>query len=235
MNRLAFLILLVPWPLMAAETSIDAPATIEPHKPIVVKAVTDAAVCLWRLEKPAEYISLDGGKVLHVWAPPGSHEIELTAISVDWDAKVISAQQQRATITVTGAQPPPIPPLPPPGPPTPPDPPQPPAPGQLTGPAYIVVLAEHDKLTTEQAGTLNKLRAWSDSNPAIARLYQLNPAAAGSDARIAAYLALVPASGQLPWCIITRARTDQAGAAVLWSGALPGAEEIIKRVQEVVK
>jgi hypothetical protein len=122
-------------------------------------------------------------------------------------------------------------------PPTPPDPPNPPQPpGQTSGPAYVIVLAEHDRLTTEQAGTLLKLRAYSDSNQATVRVYQLNPAAAGSDARIAAYLKLVPASGQLPWCIITRARTDQVGAAVLWSGALPAsADDVIRRVEEAVK
>ena len=115
-------------------------------------------------------------------------------------------------------------------PPLPPDPSQP-----TTGPAFAIVLAANQELSTAQAGELIKLRAWSEANPSLINHLVLSPDHASSDARVKAYLSLVPASGQLPWCIITRARTDQAGAAVLHSAAFTTAAEVIAKVQGVVK
>lgn len=124
----------------------------------------------------------------------------------------------------------------PPTPPTPPDPPNPPQPPVTTGPAYLIVLAVNQDLTVQQSITLTKLRAWADSNPTTVSHLVLSPGAASTDARVKAYLDLVPDSGQLPYCFITRARTDQAGAAVLWSGPLPAtAEDLIATVQGVTQ
>jgi len=114
--------------------------------------------------------------------------------------------------------------------PKPPDPTQPPA---TTGVTYLVVVRENAELTADQAAMLAKMRTWSDSQPEHLRQLEVSPDAGSEDDRLKTY---TERAGPLPWLVISRARVDGTGAAVLWSGELPGDVDAVKaKVEEVVK
>jgi hypothetical protein len=148
-----------------------------------------------------------------------------------------AADMATHTVTLSGGVTPPVvpPPITPPVvppvvPPT--DPTQPPA--ATTGVAYLVVIRSNQDLTVDQATVLLRLRQWSDSQPQKVSQLEISPDSGAEDGRLAAYLSQV--KGPLPWVVLSRARKDGKGAAVLWSGALPdSAEEVIAKVGEVVK
>lgn len=108
-----------------AWAQIEMPTTVAPHEPIVAKSVQEADIYLWRVPAPAKRIVLDNGRTLHIWAPPGTYQVELTtiAIKIDWDSRKQDVQyaEHSATLKVSGQQPDPKPdPKPNPDPPPPP-------------------------------------------------------------------------------------------------------------------
>lgn len=114
-----------------------------------------------------------------------------------------------------------------------PKPPDPTLPPVTTGVTYLVVIRENQDLTADQAAMLAKMRTWSDSQPEQLRQLEVSPDAGSDDDRIKTY---TDKAGPLPWLVISRARTDGTGAAVLWSGELPEMLDAVKaRVAEVVK
>lgn len=111
--------------------------------------------------------------------------------------------------------------------------PDPTLPPLTTGVTYLVVIRENQDLTADQAAMLAKMRTWTDSQPERFSQLEIRPAAGGEDDRLRTY---TERAGPLPWLVISRARTDGTGAAVLWSGELPGDLDAVKqRVAEVVK
>jgi hypothetical protein len=141
---LALFLLLPPWS-QAAE--VKGQAVYKPHEPIILKATdvtSKTAQFLWDITDPAQVKEV--GADLHVWAPPGSYTVRLTA--VDFEAKKV----ERATFKFTVSGTPPTPPGPEPGPgPTPPTPTDTPFPG-VTGMHVLILLesAEGNELNAEQ-------------------------------------------------------------------------------------
>lgn len=92
---------------------IELPQQIAEHQPIVAKSTGDADVFLWRLPSPAKRIVLDGGRTVHIWAPAGTYQVELTTISIDIDweqkRKDVRYDEHMATLVVTSSGPTPPP------------------------------------------------------------------------------------------------------------------------------
>jgi hypothetical protein len=105
-------------------------------------------------------------------------------------------------------------------------------PSATTGVAYLVIIRRNEELTADQAAELLKLRQWSDQQPEKVSQLEVTPEAGSDDSRLAGY---VQKAGPLPWVVLSRSRKDGRGAAVLWSGPLGTAEEVIAKVAEVVK
>lgn len=59
------------------------PDKIDVHKPIIAGAQEEADVYIWKVDRPAMKIVVDNGKAIHVWAPPGEYEVQLTTITVE--------------------------------------------------------------------------------------------------------------------------------------------------------
>jgi hypothetical protein len=63
--------------------------------------------------------SVDGGRTIHIWAPPGSYTVELitTRLQIDWDKKTWQFLQDEHTAAIVvkgvGPEPGPDPPVPP--------------------------------------------------------------------------------------------------------------------------
>jgi len=86
----------------------------QPHQPIVATLTAqtpDGAqlIARWDISKPAQLVVLDGGLVAHIWAPPGSYEIECEVITIQWEAKEFNIADHSAEFQVTGATPEPGP------------------------------------------------------------------------------------------------------------------------------
>lgn len=102
---------------------ISVPSVSAPHTPIVATCETPSAgeagsvQILW--ESDAQYIALDGGQTLHIWAPPGEHHLKASVFAVDWENRTFAVTQHRASFRVGGTEPTPVPPKPDPDPPTP--------------------------------------------------------------------------------------------------------------------
>jgi hypothetical protein len=128
---------------------IAVPTTTIPYEPIVaavtVPSTGDSQV-LWDYPPAVKAIQVDA-KTLHVWAPPGSHTLGATVITIDWESKRFNALKHSATFAVSGS------PTPPPGPgPAPPTPPVPS--GKLTA----IIFEESEDHTPAFARRLVQLR-----------------------------------------------------------------------------
>lgn len=122
-----------------------------------------------------------------------------------------AAEIARHSVTLRGSTPPPPP---PPDEPT--DPTQPP---ETMGAATLIVLRINQDLTADQAATLTKLRTWSDARPNQVSQLEFSPE--DTDARVAQYVAKLPAGQDLPYVFLVRQRRDGRGAVILWKGPLP--------------
>lgn len=126
--------------------TLEAPTKVNVYDPIVVKAnVEKDSICLWRVNKPVNFISIENGTVLHVWAPPGKHEVEATIITVDWEKHLVSAKQEKVIIEVIGQNPP-----------------VPPKPLPTEKLSFILLLEESEERTVQMGRILNsqKLLDW---------------------------------------------------------------------------
>lgn len=99
---------------------------IDEHKPIIMESETEANVYKWSMSKQISKISLENGRIIHCWAPPGKYDIGLMTITVDFDKKDIQFNEHEFILEVVKGNLPPTPPTPP----TPPNPPTPPVPPQ---------------------------------------------------------------------------------------------------------
>ena len=56
----------------------------QPFEPIIitcdVDSNVDGVVYDWNLSDTVKFVAIDGGKRLHVWAPPGTHDIDCTVV-----------------------------------------------------------------------------------------------------------------------------------------------------------
>jgi hypothetical protein len=88
---------------------ISVPAEIAVHQPIVVQSEQQADAYIWRVSSPAARRTLDAGRVIHVWAPPGTYTLELTTIrlEIDWEALTsrLIYDEHVAVFTVAGSSP----------------------------------------------------------------------------------------------------------------------------------
>lgn len=153
MPRLLLLVLLSV-SASTATAQITIPPVSAPHAPIVATCGAPPAgeegsvQILWESDPATQYIPLDGGQTLHVWAGPGEHYLKASVFAVDWENRTFSVQQYRATFRVGGDDPPPTPdPTPEPDPPT-------PKPSQVTA----VIIRESEDDTPAFARLLTGLR-----------------------------------------------------------------------------
>ena len=107
MRTLVFLAVLLTASL--AHGQIDVPAEVAVHAPVVARSQQQADAYIWRVSAPAQRRVVDGGLVLHVWAPPGLYTLELTTIrlEIDWEAQTsrLIYDEHTAAFTVTGSSP----------------------------------------------------------------------------------------------------------------------------------
>lgn len=104
-----------------AFAQIAVPTTTLPYEPIVATATVPAtgdSQVLWEYPPTVRAIQLDA-KTLHIWAPPGSHLLGATVITIDWDSRRFNVLRHSATFSVSGSPTPPPGPGPGPLPPTP--------------------------------------------------------------------------------------------------------------------
>ena len=78
------------------------------NTPIVLRSKGPASAYIWRISRPAKRILVDGGKAIHVWAPAGKYDVELTVIRIDFDAKSVAYDEHLMSLTI-GADPEPGP------------------------------------------------------------------------------------------------------------------------------
>lgn len=90
------------------QTIINVPDKIDQYKPIIIEAVDNANVYIWSLPDAASKVSLNNGKTLHVWAPPGKYSIKLTTIIVDFEKKDIKYNEGISQFEVLGNSPAPV-------------------------------------------------------------------------------------------------------------------------------
>lgn len=83
---------------------------IDEYKPIVLESESEANVYKWSIPKQISKVSLENGKIIHCWAPPGKYYIELTTIKVDFDKKDIQFSEHEIILEVVkGNLPPNVP------------------------------------------------------------------------------------------------------------------------------
>ena len=87
---------------------------IDEYKPIVLESEKEAKIYSWRIPKEISKILVDGGKIVHCWAPPGKYDISLMTIDVDFDKKDIQYSEHDISIQVLKGNLPPNPPIIPP-------------------------------------------------------------------------------------------------------------------------
>lgn len=136
---------------LLGQTTIDAPSEVEPYKPIVVTANVVApegsqVSYLWDANTVESIVVND--KILHVWAPPGKHTIELITFAINWEARTSQVARVKATISVKGSV------VNPPDPPSPPDDPNPPTVKAVSA----LIVYEKDDLTSTQSLVMNSIR-----------------------------------------------------------------------------
>jgi hypothetical protein len=126
---------------------------------------------------------VDGGRTIHIWAPPGSYTVELitTRLQIDWEKKTWQFLQDEhtAAIVVKGVGPDPGP-----------DPPVPP-PGQR----WALVVEETGQRTPQQAALLTKLRSEYQSRLVIADKDS-------TASKLRPYISKVPATIPLPVLVV---------------------------------
>lgn len=113
MRSVLSLTLLSVWSVcLPAVAQITVPPVVAPHTPIVATCDVPAAgeagsvQVLW--ESDADYLALEGGAKLHIWAAPGEHYLKASVFAVDWESRTFEVRQHRATFRV-GDQPTPEP------------------------------------------------------------------------------------------------------------------------------
>lgn len=83
---------------------------IDEHKPIVLESEAMANIYKWTLPKQVSKVLIDGGKIVHCWAPPGKYDIGLMTINVDFDKKDIQFAEHEITLEIIkGNLPPDVP------------------------------------------------------------------------------------------------------------------------------
>ena len=90
----------------SAYCQISVPTETEPFKPIIaqckVPGVDEKAEVQIMWESDSQFISLNGGKTLHIWASPGKHYLKATIFVVNWESRQFEVQQLMAEFKVTG-------------------------------------------------------------------------------------------------------------------------------------
>lgn len=94
-----------------SSSTINVPDKIDQYKPIIIEATDVANVYIWTLPDAASKVSLNNGKTLHVWAPPGKYSIKLTTIIVDFEKKDIKYNEGVGQFEVLGNSPAPVVPI----------------------------------------------------------------------------------------------------------------------------
>ena len=95
-----------------ASAQIKLAKVVDPYQPIVVESASEATAYTWSYPAPLVGIQIDNGRSVHLWAPPGKYRVQLTTISVDWEAEKLTTATFTAAFTVGDPQPGPKPPGP---------------------------------------------------------------------------------------------------------------------------
>jgi hypothetical protein len=95
--------------LCSADLALEPVVQLEvtEHQPVVIEANLEIepgwqVLFDWDVDKPARAREVDNGKVVHIWAPPGRYEIELSAILVNWDTRELKKQEQTTSLVILG-------------------------------------------------------------------------------------------------------------------------------------
>jgi hypothetical protein len=88
-----------------SQAQINVPAQVDVYKPIVISSAIESDVYIWHLSDKAVRLTVDDGKGLHVWAPPGVYDVRLTVIKVDWEGKKVAYNEHFAQFKVVGTKP----------------------------------------------------------------------------------------------------------------------------------
>lgn len=163
-------------PLAAQITANKAPVPQAPvaltyalHEPIVlsVDSVTEGETAYtWDVPPPAQTRSVDGGKSIYVWAPPGEYRAKV--LVTEWEAR----RQKYHYLSFTVGKPEPTPPKPEPEPEPPPKPPAPvyptPTADLQAACAELLVVAKKDPATAAKlAEAFNDFAAVLEVTPKI--------------------------------------------------------------------
>lgn len=95
---------------LALFLAISVPQQSAPYDPIVATCdAPEGAQILWESDPATQFETVDGGRRIFIWAPPGNHELRCDVFSVDWESKQFSVARHRAAFTVGGVEPTPTP------------------------------------------------------------------------------------------------------------------------------
>lgn len=105
-----------------AFSQITVTEKVEVFNPVQAESKLAADVYFWKTDATTKYITVGGGKQVHIWAPPGKHTLGLVTVSVDvktppdWKPgqpvqKDIKYNEYTTTFEITGVGPTPIDPV----------------------------------------------------------------------------------------------------------------------------
>ncbi len=116
MNALILAMALICGPPQAA--ALSGHMEVDEHEPIVIAATVEipdgwSPLYDWDADKPARIREIDNGRTIHVWAPPGKYEVELSVIMAKAGGLTGAIEFKKETsvtvLTVRGTSPTPDP------------------------------------------------------------------------------------------------------------------------------
>ena len=175
----------------------------------------------WKIEG-AESTAYDDGRILAVWARPGTYQATFEAWLINWELREQKHLKEHFNLIVQGARPPP-------------DDTDTTDTTDTIGPVFSLVLRNAEELTADQTAALASIRDWVDQQPAgTAEHHELDIDAVGPDGepepRVAKYADAIPDDANLPYGFISK-KKRHGGAVILWAGELEDAAEHIKRLE----
>lgn len=174
----------------------------------------------WEIDG-AESTAYDDGRILAVWARPGTYRATFEAWLINWDLRKQEHLKEHFNLIVQGARPPP----------------DDVDTTDTIGPVFSLVLRNAEELTADQTAALAAIRDWVDQQPAgTAEHHELDIDAVGPDGepepRVKEYTDAIPDTSKLPYAFLSK-KKRHGGAVMLWAGELGTAAEHITRLQEL--
>jgi len=219
-------------PIVTKQTPVSAAPvhelTFDAHEKIELVANFEIptgyeSTYIWEIEG-AESTVYDGGKILAVWAKPGTYRAGFEAWLINWDLRKQQHLKEKFHLVVLGARPPPDDPVVPP-----------PDTTETMGPVTSIVLRNAEELTEDETTELSKLRDWVDEQESVQHL-EFDLDAVGPDGKpnktVATYAEAIPDTAKLPYGFISKKKKTGSGSVVLWAGEFSDADSVIKKLKE---